>query len=71
MATKKTKTTESAGVTLVVSAKRDGFRRCGMAFGREAVEVTVTPEQADILKAETMLIVTGDAEPSATAPEDK
>lgn len=53
MATKKTGT----GITLTISAKRDGFRRCGMVFGREAVEVTVTPEQAEILKAEPMLDV--------------
>jgi len=63
MASKKTETPETPEtVTLTVSATRDGFRRCGMSFGKEPVDVTVTPEQAETLKAEPLLIVTEAAE---------
>lgn len=56
MATKKSELSDSP-VSLTITARRDGFRRCGMVFGRLPVEVTVTPEQAEILHAEPMLTV--------------
>lgn len=61
MATKKPKPDDdSAGATavaLTVTAKRDGFRRCGMVFGKTPVDVAVSPEEAEILQAEPMLTV--------------
>ena len=39
MAKKPEPTDKPAGVTLTVIAKRDGFRRCGMAFGKTPLEV--------------------------------
>lgn len=58
MATKKSKPdgdSTATAVVLTVTAKRDGFRRCGMVFGKTPIEVTVTQEEADILMAEPML----------------
>lgn len=63
MATKKPKPDDDgAGVTLTITAKRDGFRRCGISFGKTPVEITVSPEDAEILQAEPMLIISVAAE---------
>lgn len=46
---------------LYVVAKREGFRRAGMAFGSEKTRLVVsklTDEQIDQLKTEPMLVVT-------------
>lgn len=50
---------EAAGkaVQLTISAKAEGFRRCGLAFGRQPVAVVVSAAQAEILRAEPMLDV--------------
>mgnify|MGYP007111628748 CR=1 FL=1 len=56
---------------VIITAKRDGFRRCGMAHSDKAVEHsddTFTKEQLAILKAEPMLVVQvteADPEPEA------
>jgi len=45
---------------IIITAKKDGFRRCGMAHPASAVEHkdgTFTEEQLAILKAEPMLVV--------------
>jgi hypothetical protein len=45
---------------VIITAKRDGFRRCGLAHPAKPVEHpdgTFTDEQLDILKAEPMLVV--------------
>ncbi|MFA7269839.1 MAG: HI1506-related protein [Sterolibacterium sp.] len=49
-------------VTVTVTAKRDNFRRCGIGFGKAPVEITVSPEEAEILQAEPMLTVSVAAE---------
>jgi hypothetical protein len=43
-----------------ITSKKEGFRRCGMAHSKAAVEYTsgkFTPEELDALKAEPMLVV--------------
>lgn len=43
-----------------ITAKKAGFRRCGIAHPKEATlhpDKRFTPEQLDILKAEPMLVV--------------
>jgi hypothetical protein len=64
MATRNSNAKDSSGevVTVTVRATRDGFRRCGMAFGKNPIEVTVSLEDAETLRAEPMLIVTEAAE---------
>lgn len=61
MATKKPKpdddSADATAVALTITAKRDGFRRCGLSFGKNPVEVTVSREEAEILQAEPMLTV--------------
>lgn len=45
---------------VIITAKKDGFRRCGMAHSSDAVkhkDGTFTEEQLAILKAEPMLVV--------------
>lgn len=46
-----------AMIAVTVTSKRDSFRRCGIVFGKAPVEITVSPEDAVILKAEPSLIV--------------
>lgn len=53
---------------VIITAKKDGFRRCGMAHPANAVEHadgTFTEEQLAILKAEPMLVVQELADDSA------
>ena len=43
-----------------ITAKKDGFRRCGIAHGKEPVEYPndrFSPAQLDQLQAEPMLVV--------------
>lgn len=45
---------------VIITSKRDGFRRCGLAHPASPVEHpdgAFTPEQLEILKAEPMLVV--------------
>ena len=45
---------------IVVTAKRDGFRRCGVSFSKEPTEIPnnkLKKEELEILKAEPMLTV--------------
>lgn len=63
---------------VIITAKKDGFRRCGMAHPASAVEHAdgvFTKEQIEILKAEPMLVVqevaAANADPLATMTKDK
>lgn len=63
---------------VIITAKRDGFRRCGMAHPAIAVEHkdgAFTEEQLAILKAEPMLVVqelaADNANPLAAMTKDK
>lgn len=45
---------------IIITAKKDGFRRCGIAHSKQAVEHpngTFSAEQLEILKKEPMLVV--------------
>ncbi len=45
---------------ITITAKRDGFRRCGVAHSKEPTEYkddVFTPEQLKILQGEPMLVV--------------
>lgn len=47
-------------MSVLITAKKDGFRRCGMAHSSDAVkhpDGTFTAEELEILKAEPMLVV--------------
>lgn len=55
---KKTNDREAASLTLSVTSRSEkGFRRCGFAFTSKPKTVTVTEEQAAILRAEKALVV--------------
>lgn len=61
---------------VIITAKKDGFRRCGMAHPASPVEHkdgTFTEEQLATLKAEPMLVVqeVADANPLAAMTKDK
>ncbi|MDO9633076.1 MAG: HI1506-related protein [Humidesulfovibrio sp.] len=61
---------------VTITAKRNGFRRCGIAHSDKPVEHpdgTFTDEQLEILKAEPMLVVQDKVadNPLATMTKDK
>ncbi|SNS05680.1 hypothetical protein SAMN04488503_2483 [Humidesulfovibrio mexicanus] len=63
---------------VIITAKKDGFRRCGVAHPARPVEHadgTFSSEQLEILKAEPMLVVQelvgASADPLAAMTKDK
>ena len=51
------KTDVEGGITLTVKGPRDGRWRAGIKFGSEPETVTVTPEQADMIRQDPALTV--------------
>lgn len=56
-----------AKVKITITAKREGFRRCGVAHGAQPVEHAVdafTPAEWAQISGDPMLVVSGDLPPA-------